>query len=54
MIRAFNSGFSHALKHEKKFMKTGKNSENIINENNIEDAIEYLNNPDFGFKGTQE
>lgn len=48
MIRAFNSGFAHALKHEQKFMKNGNPtrnanvnlSENIINENNLEEAIE--------------
>lgn len=47
MIRAFNAGFTHALKHEQKFMKNGNGNrnanlnlnENIINENNLEDAI---------------
>jgi len=53
MIRAFNSGFTHALKHEQRFMAKS-NKDNIINESNIDDAIKYLNNPDFGFKGTQE
>ena len=56
MIRAFNLGFTHALKHEKKFIKNGNGTrnvnaslnDNIINENNIHDVIDQLNNTDFG------
>eukprot|EP00341_Mesodinium_pulex_P013115 CAMPEP_0116913760 /NCGR_PEP_ID=MMETSP0467-20121206/16897_1 /TAXON_ID=283647 /ORGANISM="Mesodinium pulex, Strain SPMC105" /LENGTH=172 /DNA_ID=CAMNT_0004590039 /DNA_START=107 /DNA_END=625 /DNA_ORIENTATION=+ len=52
LIRLTDASFSYVLKNEDKFKRNDKKP--IVNEKNFKEAIEYLINEDFGFKGTNE